>query len=111
MTGIHDLFAEFSQPDEFHVQAQLELFAWRRKEAKREWAQFDYWRTKYSERRRASHRAASATYKKRNPEKQREWVRNAMARRYANDPAYRERVKEASRAYKAARKRAEQRAA
>jgi hypothetical protein len=30
MEGIHELFAEFSQPDEFHVQAQLELFVWAR---------------------------------------------------------------------------------
>jgi hypothetical protein len=36
MTGIHDLFAEFSQPDEFHVQAQLELFAWYRKQPNRQ---------------------------------------------------------------------------
>jgi hypothetical protein len=28
LTGIDDLFREFSEPDEFHVAAQLELFAW-----------------------------------------------------------------------------------
>lgn len=36
VTGIDDLFAEFSQPDAFHVQAQLELWGWREREAARE---------------------------------------------------------------------------
>ncbi len=30
MIGIAEMFAEYSAPDEFHVQAQLELFAWAR---------------------------------------------------------------------------------
>jgi hypothetical protein len=39
MEGIAELFAEYSRPDEFHVQAQLELLAWREGPARRE-----YWR-------------------------------------------------------------------
>ena len=42
MIGIAELFAEFSQPDEFHVAAQLELFAWREAKARRERQQ--WWR-------------------------------------------------------------------
>mgnify|MGYP006138133769 CR=1 FL=1 len=30
MTGIDELFREYSEPDEFEYQAQLELFAWAR---------------------------------------------------------------------------------
>ena len=36
MTGIDDLFREYSEPDEFHVQAQLDLFVWLRDKTKRE---------------------------------------------------------------------------
>jgi putative protein kinase ArgK-like GTPase of G3E family len=36
MTGIHELFHELSTPDEFHCQAQLELFGWYRRRFKRE---------------------------------------------------------------------------
>jgi hypothetical protein len=35
--GVAEMFAEFSQPDEFHAQAQLELFAWQRSVSRREW--------------------------------------------------------------------------
>ena len=35
MEGISELFAEFSQPDEFQQQAQLELFAWHAKAPQR----------------------------------------------------------------------------
>lgn len=39
MEGIHDLFREFSEPDEFTLQGQLELWAWatgRSREAQRD---------------------------------------------------------------------------
>jgi hypothetical protein len=36
MTGIAELFREFSEPDDFDVQVQLELFAWRYHAAARE---------------------------------------------------------------------------
>jgi hypothetical protein len=36
VTGIDELFREYSEPDEFVLQGQMELFAWRRYEAKRE---------------------------------------------------------------------------
>ena len=32
MTGIDELFRSYSEPDEFAVQVQLELFAWARKQ-------------------------------------------------------------------------------
>ncbi len=36
MEGIQQMFAEFSQPSDFDVQAQLELFAWARNRDQRE---------------------------------------------------------------------------
>lgn len=36
MTGIADLFREFSSPDDFDSQYQLELFGWRERAAARE---------------------------------------------------------------------------
>jgi hypothetical protein len=36
MTGILELFASLSEPDEFEVQAQLELFAWGKRTANRD---------------------------------------------------------------------------
>ena len=68
MTGILEMFSELSQPDEFYVAAQLELFCWRRqrslREIRRRWARL-------------------------HPAKMREFQRRYMAKRYATDEVFR----------------------
>lgn len=86
MTGVDDLFREFSQPDEFHLQAQLELFAWLAMRAQRErqkrWRQDVKCDPARRERRRAY---------------QRTWLRDYFKRKRATDPAWTARVKEQNR--------------
>jgi hypothetical protein len=99
LTGIADLFREFSEPDAFDSQYQLELFGWQRRKRLREWRKENRQRvTEYKQGwrdRRRSH--------------VRQYQRAYMAHRYANDPAFRERLKAYQRAYQA--KRREERAA
>jgi hypothetical protein len=94
--GIAELFAEYSRPDEFHVQAQLELFAWRRNTSNRESARKSM----------ANRYATDEAFRERHKRS----VLTRQKARYANDPVFRERQRERMRQRYAA-KRAEQRAA
>jgi hypothetical protein len=90
--GIDELFRSFSQPDEFHVQAQLELFAWRRMQYQREWL--------------SGYRKSRRKYDDKWAENQRALARTRLARfraKHKADPAWRAKRNEYHRNYYAQR--------
>ena len=101
MTGIDELFREYSEPDEFEYQAQLELFAWRRVEAKREHNEANRYHKQAHDRARAA-RPDRVVYL-------RDWHRDYRKRK-SEDAAWVERQRELTRA-RLARFRAARRAA
>lgn len=83
MTGIDELFREYSQPDEFELQAQLELFAWHDKAKTRE----------TSRQAMARRYQTDEVYR----ERQKRATKARQKERYATDPAFRERMKQYAR--------------
>lgn len=87
MEGISDLFASFSQPDPFHVQAQLELFAWARNQAqraqdeKRRWMRCPERQRSLVKYRREHHerRKQSPEWRAKQRERNRQWMANKRA--------------------------------
>jgi hypothetical protein len=88
---IADLFASFSQPDEFHVQAQLELFAWarnrdqREQDAKRKWMQCPKRKADLVGYQRSHHerRKQSPEWRAKQRERNRMWMANKRAEQRA----------------------------
>jgi hypothetical protein len=87
MEGIHELFAEYSEPDPFHYQAQLELFVWHAKAPQRRHAA--------TAGRRMYMRKWIATYTKRRRASDPEWAANQRTRQNRLNREYRARKKAA----------------
>jgi hypothetical protein len=90
VTGILEMFRELSEPDEFHSQAQLELFAWRRSHLQRIRMQRYTERLKFDQKRLEARRAYQRAWRKKfwkRKKKDKEWLnrrrktnRDSMAR-------------------------------
>jgi hypothetical protein len=80
---VAELFASLSEPDEFEVQAQLELFAWTNRTKGRE----------QSRQSMANRYRTDEVYR----ERQKQAVKARQKERYATDPEFRERMKQHAR--------------
>ena len=87
MTGIDDLFREYSEPDEFVSQYQLELFCWGHRMAQRA---RDNRHSKKPARKAQKRAWASAYYKRRKAEDQ-EWAAALRVRQNRLNREYRAR--------------------
>jgi hypothetical protein len=86
MTGIDDLFREYSEPDEFVSQYQLESFGWYLRRAARERDERRRWKParrakliEYRRRWRAANRAQQAAYRAANRDKRNAYFRERRA--------------------------------
>jgi hypothetical protein len=91
---VAELFASLSQPDEFEVQAQLELFAWWRDNAVREWKRLNARRVRdYQRDYQRNYVARHADVRARNKAS----ALKRQKERYASDPEFRERMRQYAR--------------